>query len=48
MFSCVKSNDEKLKFKIEHKYNDKLNTKIDSLPFNQSKLYVGYRLNNLT
>ncbi len=48
MFSHVKSSDEKLEFKIKHKYEDKLNTKIDSLPFNQSKLYVGYRLNNLT
>ena len=40
--------DEKLSFKVEHKYNDKLVTKIDSLPYNQSRLYMGYRLNDLT
>ncbi len=48
IFNNVKSSDEKLLFKIEHKYNDKITTKIDTLPFNQSKLYVGYRLNNFT
>ncbi len=48
LFSSVKSNNKKLSFKIEHKYDSKVNTKIDTLPFNQSKLYVGYRLNNLT
>lgn len=44
----IKGSKEKLEFKIEHKYNDKLIEKIDSLPYNQSKLYMGYRLNNLT
>ena len=44
----IKGSKEKLEFKIEHKYNDQLIEKIDSLPYNQSKLYMGYRLNNLT
>ncbi len=44
----IKGSKEKLEFKIEHKYNDKLVEKIDSLPYNQSKLYMGYRLNNLS
>ena len=43
-FSMLKSNDKKLDFIINHKYNNKLINKIDTLPFNQSRLYVGYRL----
>ncbi len=48
IFKNIKSNNKSLQFKIEHKYEDKVIEKIDSLPFNQSKLYIGYRLNNLT
>ena len=44
MFGNIKSNTTKLTLAINHKYEDKVSTKIDSLPFNQSKLYVGYRL----
>jgi predicted Zn-dependent peptidase len=36
-----------MKFQISHKYDNKENSKIDSLPFNQSRLYVGYRLIDL-
>ena len=46
-FSNIKGNNKKLSLKIKHKYDDKVITKIDSLPFNQSKLYVGYRLIDL-
>ena len=44
MFGKVKSNKSKMTLTINHKYDDKEITKIDSLHFNQSKLYVGYRL----
>ena len=47
-FKHIKGTKEKLRFDIEHKYEDKVEEKIDSLPFNQSKLYVGYRLNDIT
>ena len=47
MFGKVKSNKTKMTLMINHKYPDKVNTKIDSLPFNQSKLYVGYRALNM-
>lgn len=43
-FGHIKSSTKKIKFKIDHKYDSKVVTKIDTLPFNQSKLYVGYRL----
>ena len=43
-FKGIKSNNKKLSIKINHKYSDSINTKIDSLKFNQSKLYMGYRL----
>lgn len=46
-FSFLKGNNKKLEFVINHKYNTKVINKIDSLPFNQSRLYMGYRLNNL-
>ena len=46
-FGNVKSNNKKLSLTIKHKYSDKEIVKIDSLPFNQSKLYVGYRLNDM-
>ena len=46
-FKSIKSNNKKLEFKIKHKYDNKLINKIDSLPFNQSRLYIGYRLDNM-
>ncbi len=46
-FSFLKGNNKKLEFVINHKYDTKVINKIDSLPFNQSRLYMGYRLNNL-
>lgn len=44
MFRGVKSNNKKMSLMINHKYSDKVNEKQESLPFNQSKLYIGYRL----
>lgn len=38
---------DNIKFSIDHKYNNNLIEKVDSLNYNQSKLYIGYRLNNL-
>ena len=46
-FKHVKGNNEKLDFYIKHKYDTKVEEKIDTLPYNQSKLYIGYRLNDL-
>lgn len=43
----IKGNNKKLRFTIEHKYSNKLIEKVDSLPFNQSRLYIGYRLLNM-
>ena len=47
-FKNIKSNKVKLELPIKHKYEDKLVTKIDSLKFNQSRLYVGYRLHDMS
>ena len=47
-FKSIKSNNNKYKFMINHKYDGKVIEKIDSLPYNQSKLYIGYRLNDMT
>lgn len=46
-FKHVKGNNDKLDFYIKHKYDTKVQEKIDTLPYNQSKLYIGYRLNDL-
>ena len=43
-FGNIKSNNNKLSLTVKHKYSDKLIEKIDSLSYNQSKLYIGYRL----
>ena len=40
-FSFLKGNNKKLEFIINHKYDTKVINKIDSLPFNQSRLYMG-------
>lgn len=43
----LKTNNEDIKLAIKHKYDDKVQEYKDTLPFNQSKLYIGYRLNDL-
>ena len=43
-FNNLIGNNDKLSFTINHKYSEDLIEKTDSLPFNQSKLYMGYRL----
>ena len=47
-FHSLKSNNKEYHFYIDHKKTNKINEKIDTLKYNQSKLYLGYRLNNLT
>ena len=47
-FKTIKSNTNKYKFMVKHKYDDKVIEKIDALPYNQSKLYIGYRLNDMS
>ena len=47
MFKGVKSCNKKLSLMIKHKYETDVKEKIETLPFNQSKLYVGYRLNDV-
>ena len=44
MFKHFKSSKEKYSFTINSKFDNKVTEKIDILPFNQSKLYVGYKL----
>ena len=48
MFGHIKSNNKKYKFKIESKFALKVTEKIDSLDFNQSKLYIGYKLDPMS
>ena len=48
MFGHIKSNNKKYKFKIESKFDLKVTEKIDSLDFNQSKLYIGYKLDPMS
>lgn len=47
-FKNIKGNNNHLDIYINHKYKDEVIEKVDSLPFNQSKLYIGYRLKDLT
>lgn len=47
-FKDVKESKKKINFNIEHKYSDKLITKEDILPFKQSRLLMGYRINKPT
>ena len=47
-FKDIKSLKKQINFTIKHKYDTKIKEKIDSLKFNQSRVYMGYRLNNLT
>ena len=47
-FNNIKSNSDEISFYINHKYKDEIKEKIDSLPFNQSKLYLGYKIDKLS
>lgn len=47
-FGSIKSNSKKMTFTINHLYKNKIKEKIDSLEYNQSKLYIGYRILNPT
>ena len=47
-FKGIKSNNEELSFYIKPKYGNDVKEKVDSLPFNQSKLYLGYKMDKLT
>ena len=47
-FGSIKSSTKKIKMLSNIKYEDKEINKIDSLNYNQSKLYMGYRLKDLT
>ncbi len=46
-FSNIKGNNKKIDLVLEHKHNKKLIEKSKSINFKQSKLYVGYRFENL-
>lgn len=46
-FSKLKTNKEKINLSINHKYKNEVKEYKDVLPYNQSKLYIGYRLNEL-
>ncbi len=47
-FDCIKSNNKKYSFTVKSKFENKVTEKIDSLPFNQSKLYIGYKLDPMS
>lgn len=47
-FNHIHGNNESYDLTVDIKYNNEIKEKIDSLPYNQSKLYMGYRLNDLT
>lgn len=47
-FSNLKGGKENLSFSVNHKYKNNVISKEDKLSFNQSRLYVGYRLNDFT
>ena len=46
-FNKIKSSNDKIKLTVNRKTNNKVNTVIETLKYNQSKLYLGYNLNNL-
>ena len=48
MFKGIKCNNKKMSLTINHKYKDEVIEKQESLHFNQSKLYIGYRLINMS
>lgn len=47
IFTKLNSNNEKINIEIKHKFSDEVQECKDSLQYNQSKLYMGYRLNNM-
>lgn len=47
-FNKIKSSKDKIDLKIKQKYNAKLITKTDTLPFKQSRLLIGYRIKEPT
>ena len=47
-FKNVISSKDDIKLSIKHKYTDEVKEIVEVLPFNQSVLYIGYRLNDLT
>ena len=47
-FNKIKSSKDKIDLKIKQKYNTKLITKTDTLPFKQSRLLIGYRIKEPT
>ena len=47
-FKSIKALKNDLKFTINHDYKKDIREKIDILNYNQSKLYIGYRLKNVT
>lgn len=46
-FKELNGSKEKLDIIINHKYKSDIKEVVESLPFNQSRLYMGYRLNDL-
>ncbi len=48
VFKVFKSNNKKLEFTIKKDFENKVTEKIDSLSFNQSKLYIGYKLDPMS
>lgn len=47
-FKIIKSNNKKLTFSIKSKMLKEVKEKIDSLSFNQSRLYLGYKFNDMS
>ena len=48
LFGHIKSNNNKYSFKINKSFDLKVTEKIDSLDFNQSKVYMGYKLDEMS
>jgi predicted Zn-dependent peptidase len=46
-FKNLKTNNDEISLSIKHKYKNEIKEYKDTLPYNQSKLYMGYRLNEL-
>ncbi len=47
VFTKLNTSNEKINIEIKHKYEQEVKEYKDSLEYNQSKLYMGYRLNNM-
>ena len=47
-YGFIKSSKKKYDFRIQSKFDLKVKEKIDSLHFNQSKLYIGYKFDTLS